>query len=159
MKRILGHREHLFRVAALFAAGAAAFGLVRSQLIPEDFGRLGHYRAGALDEARSRRPVHAGVAACVECHEEVRQEAAGFGHARIRCEACHGPHALHAQDPAQHAAVKPDATPLCLRCHQASVARPAAFPQMDRGEHAGEEPCLGCHAPHRPDMGGEEAKP
>jgi hypothetical protein len=54
-------------------------------------------------------------------------------------------------------AQKPDAAVLCVRCHQANVARPAGFPQKDRAEHAGDEVCTTCHVAHHPGMGGEEA--
>lgn len=159
MKRIFGHREHLVRVAGLFAAGVVVFVLLRSLLIPEGFGRYGHYRAGALDDARAQEVAHAGRDACLACHEDAAEAAKGGGHARVRCEACHGPLAAHAEDPTERKAVKPDAARLCVRCHQASVARPASFPQKDRAEHAGDEACTTCHVAHHPAIGGgEEAK-
>jgi hypothetical protein len=158
MGRLFGHGEHLVRVAGLFLAGLLAFALLRGLLIPEGFGRFGHYRAGALDDARAYPLVHAGRAACLECHAEAAEAAKGGGHAGVRCEACHGPLAAHAQDPAAQQAVKPDAALLCVRCHQASVARPASFPQKDAAEHAEGEACTTCHVAHRPGLGGEEAK-
>ena len=55
-------------------------------------------------------------------------------------------------------AVRPDPLVVCVRCHQANVARPASFPQKDKAEHSGDEPCTTCHVAHHPAMGGEEAK-
>jgi hypothetical protein len=158
MNKLFGHTEHLFRVAGLFVFGLLAFAVVRSLLIPEGFGRFGHYRAGALDDARAHEAVYAGRAACVECHGDAAEAAKGGGHARVRCEACHGPLAAHARDPTEHKAVKPDAAALCSRCHQENVARPAGFPQKDAAEHSGGESCVTCHVAHRPGMGGEEPK-
>jgi cytochrome c554/c'-like protein len=158
MVRWFGHAEHLVRVLGLFAAGVVAFAALRAGLVPEGFGRFGHYRAGALDDARARTPAFAGRAACLDCHADAAEAAKGSGHARVRCEACHGPLAAHAGDPAAHKAVRPDARVVCARCHQANVARPARFPQKDIAEHAGDEPCTTCHVAHHPAMGGEEAK-
>lgn len=158
MNRLLGHREHLVRVAGLFLAGVVCFVVLQALLIPEGFGRYGHYRAGALDDARTRPVSFAGRAKCVECHADAAEAAKGGGHAAVRCEACHGPLAAHAEDPTQHKAVKPDPGVLCVRCHQSNVARPASFPQKDRTEHAGDELCTSCHVAHHPGMGGEEAK-
>jgi predicted CXXCH cytochrome family protein len=171
MRALFGHGEHLVRVAGLFLAGIVAFVVLRSLLIPQGFGEYGHYRTGAIEDNRARPVAFAGRAACLDCHDDAAQAAKGGGHAGVRCEACHGPLAAHAENPTEQKAEKPDATPLCLRCHQASVARPATFPQKDRAEHAGDESCVTCHVAHRPaippdlptsasggQVGGEEAK-
>jgi len=150
MGRIFGHREHLVRVAGLFLAGIVVFVVLQALLIPEGFGRYGHYRAGALDDARVHPVAYAGRAACLECHPDAAEAAKGGGHAGVRCEACHGALGAHAADPTAAKAQKPDAAPLCVRCHQANVARPAGFPQKDRAEHAGDEPCTSCHVAHKP---------
>jgi hypothetical protein len=158
MRRIFGHADHLFRVAGLVLLGLLAFGVLRSALVPAGFGRYGHYRAGALDDARARPLAFAGRAACMECHSDAADAAKGSGHARVHCEACHGALAAHASDPTAHKAVRPDPLVVCVRCHQANVARPASFPQKDKAEHSGDEPCTTCHVAHHPAMGGEEAK-
>jgi len=151
MRSPFGHYEHLVRVAALVAAAVLAFILVRGFLVPDDFGTYGHYRTGALDDNRALPRVHAGRAACVECHSDVPEAAAGGAHAAIRCEGCHGPLARHAEDPAVEPG-RPDAAVLCARCHAANVARPAGFPQVDVEEHAAGEACLTCHTAHNPGM-------
>ena len=150
MSRLFGHREHLVRVAGLFLAGVVVFVVLQALLIPEGFGLYGHYRAGALDDNRARPMKFAGRAACIECHDDAAAAAKGGGHERVRCEACHGPLAAHAGDPTAQKAVRPDAAVLCVRCHQANVARPASFPQKDRAEHAGDEICTTCHVAHHP---------
>ena len=108
MNRLLGHREHLVRVAGLFLAGIVCFVVLQALLTPEGFGRYGHYRAGALDDARARGLTYAGRAACVECHADAADAAKGGGHAAVHCEACHGPLAAHAADPSKPKAAKPD---------------------------------------------------
>jgi Cytochrome c7 and related cytochrome c len=153
-----GHKGHLVRVGVLFLGGIALFLVVQALLVPKDFGVYGHYRAGALDDNRARPLIHAGRAACVECHGDVAEALSGGHHKGVGCEACHGPLARHAEDPSTQEAVKPDSRGLCPRCHQANVARPAGFPQIDVSAHAGVEACTSCHAAHDP-TGEEGATP
>jgi hypothetical protein len=150
MGAVFGHKGHLARVAALFLAGIAAFLVLQALLVPKGFGVYGHYRAGALEDNRARALSYAGRAACVECHADAADAAKGGRHEGVRCEACHGPLARHAEDPAAQKAVKPDPRVLCVRCHQANVARPARFAQIDAAEHAGQESCTTCHVAHNP---------
>ena len=150
MGDLFRHGGHLIRVAGLFVAGVVAFLALQAFMVPKGFGVYGHYRAGALDDNRARPVVHAGRAACLDCHSDVGDVLAKGKHAAIGCEACHGPHAAHAADPSTAKAVRPDARVLCARCHLASVARPAAFPQVEPAEHAGKEACTSCHTPHSP---------
>jgi hypothetical protein len=147
-----GHKGHLVRVAALFAAGLVAFFVLRALFVPEGFGVYGHYRAGAIEENRVHPVAFAGRAACVECHSDVPGAMKGGRHEAVRCEACHGPLAGHAGDPAEKKAARPDSRVLCARCHAANVARPARFPQVEVADHAGGEACTTCHGAHRPDQ-------
>lgn len=153
-----GHKDHLVRVAGLFAVAVLVFLVLQAFLVPEGFGLYGHYRAGALEENRVRPVAFAGRAACVECHSEVPEAAKGGGHAAVRCEACHGPLAAHAQDPLGSKAIKPDSRQLCARCHAANVARPPRFPQVEPASHAGDEACTSCHTAHKPGLAQGETK-
>jgi hypothetical protein len=150
MGGLFGHKEHLVRVAALFAAGVLVFLALQALLVPKGFGAYGHYRAGALEDNRARPLAHAGRDACVECHSDVWEVLQRGKHGQVRCEACHGPLARHAEDPSAGKAVKPDSKLLCVRCHQESVARPVKFPQVDAAGHAGGEACTTCHKAHDP---------
>ena len=145
--------EHLLRLAAIFVAGFVLFVVVRTILVPDDFGEYGHYRAGALDDNRQRPLRHAGMSACVECHDDVVKSRAGGGHETVRCEACHGPLAAHADDPSAQAPELPNPVTVCLKCHLPSMAKPAKFPQVDPSEHADNEPCDTCHVAHSPRLG------
>ena len=51
---------HLFRMAAVFAAGAVLFLLLRSFFVPKTFGKYGHYRAAALSEIAAKPVMFAG---------------------------------------------------------------------------------------------------
>ena len=142
--------EHVLRVLVLFLLGVAAFVALRWWLVPSDFGVYGHYRAGALEENRSRPIAFAGRAACAECHDDVVVSRKGSRHERIACESCHGALAAHASGNDETKPVRPDPRLSCIRCHDARAGKPAAFPQVDVRDHAPEGPCTECHQPHHP---------
>jgi hypothetical protein len=152
MKKGIHDCEHLIRAAILLCAGIALFLVIRSLLVPDDFGALGHYRESALLDNRARTFTYAGRAECEECHVDIAESRAGSKHERIACEGCHGALARHAEDPASVRPEKPDPENLCMTCHARNLARPATFPQVDREDHAGGEPCVSCHSPHHPEI-------
>jgi hypothetical protein len=151
MHRFLRDKEHLLRMAALFAAGFVLFVIAKGLLVPTGFGLYGHYRAGALADVRKRPVAFAGRATCVECHTEEGDALKGGKHAGVGCEACHGALARHTEDPSASKAVKPDPNTICVTCHLANVAKPRKFPQVEPKEHFEGKSCGGCHAPHAPD--------
>ena len=146
-------KEHLLRMAALFAAGVLLFVVARALLVPDGFGVYGHFRAGALQDNRERTPGFAGHAACGDCHADILEARAGSRHAAVGCEACHGALGRHAGDPEAMTPVKPDGGGICLVCHLANVAKPKAFPQVDPAEHGDGQGCDACHRPHHPEIG------
>ncbi|HJQ98560.1 MAG TPA: multiheme c-type cytochrome [Candidatus Polarisedimenticolaceae bacterium] len=149
MRELWRDAEHLFRIAGVFVAFGVAFLVARAVLIPEGFGVYGHYRAGALVEARARPLAYAGRAACLDCHDTIGSLKGSGKHAGVGCEACHGPLQAHVADAASVTPEKPDAQSLCTTCHARNLAKPKAFPQID-ADHAGDVSCLTCHDPHRP---------
>jgi predicted CXXCH cytochrome family protein len=142
--------EHLLRLAALFGAGLLVFGVARAALVPERFGKYGHYRPGAIDDVRARPLHYAGQVACADCHGDVVATRAAARHNAIACESCHGPLEPHTTDSGTSLPTRPDARPLCVRCHAANVGRPKHHPSVDVTEHAGDASCLACHQPHDP---------
>ena len=151
MRQWLRDREHLLRMLALLLAGFALFAGVRAVLVPRDYGRLGPFRASALDEIAAQPVSFAGHEACEECHSDVVDVRAGSKHEQLHCEVCHGPAAAHAADPAAAKPLRPEGRELCLNCHSINKARPAAFPQIDPVEHAGDSACTACHPHHHPE--------
>lgn len=144
--------RHLVFLFVLFLVAIACFFALRKALTPAGFGFYGHYRAGSLDDNRARPLKFAGQAECVLCHDTqdaVRQKGK---HARIACEACHGPQAAHANMPAVHKPRISDVSTLCASCHEKSAAKPKWFKQVQRAEHAGDTACSDCHQPHSPAM-------
>jgi hypothetical protein len=167
------HYGHVLRVAVLFAIGVGGFLVVRHVLVPSDFGRFGFYRAGALNDVKAKPIGYAGRAACEECHagtydppDDAKKPAAdtvittaGLSwpvdkdvdnkHALLNCESCHGPLALHANDP-EKTVRKVGNDHLCLTCHREMPGRPKSQPQVIAGDHGDNDPCISCHKPHRP---------
>ena len=121
------------------------------------FGEYGHYRGAAIAEIAAK-PLHfAGHATCETCHADILDTKKTGKHANVNCEACHGPLQNHADDPSIQPA-KLDTAVLCVRCHAASAAKPAGFPQIDPGQHGGGLACETCHKPHSPAIQAEGAK-
>jgi len=150
MRELFKDKEHLFRMAGLFGVGLLVFVVLRGVLIPADFGDLGHYRASALDDNSSVELRFAGRAACEVCHDDVAAERAQSAHRSIACEACHGALAVHADNPEAMVPELPEATPLCVSCHEANVTKPMWFPAVIPDEHSEGEACDECHLPHAP---------
>lgn len=151
-KSPLRNTQHLLRMAGIFAIGVVIFLVARALLVPEGFGKYGHYRAPAIAENMTKPVSFAGRAACTNCHADVVEARAASRHARIGCEACHGALSRHASDPDKFKAVKPVAKSLCPVCHELNVARPKTIKQVNGAEHSGGEACDSCHAAHAPEL-------
>jgi hypothetical protein len=150
MRDFLRNTEHLSRVVLLLAVGVIAFLLVRRAIVPAEFGKMGHYRPGVLDDIRARPVKFAGREACEACHSDQVEAKSKGKHVNVGCEACHGPLAKHAEDPAAVVPQLPDTAVLCARCHEANSAKPKGFPQVIAAEHSAGLPCNTCHKPHNP---------
>lgn len=142
--------EHLLRLAAAFAIVLVVSLLVRAHFVPKSFGEYGHYRGNALAELSSKPISFAGHQACEECHGDVLEVKKAGKHAGVNCEACHGPLAAHAADPASVVPQLPDTAVLCARCHEENIGKPKSFPQVVSKEHSGGVVCKNCHVPHSP---------
>lgn len=131
--------------------------IVRSQMIPESFGDLGHFRADAVEEAKRFEPRHLGRDVCADCHDDVAALHVKDAHARVECESCHGPGATHVAADGEGGIIRPDGKAPCLVCHQLMPARPSVFAQITPEDHyrfvGVEDPevdCIACHDPHEP---------
>jgi hypothetical protein len=150
MRESFREKEHLFRVAGLFLLGLLVFLVARAIFVPAGFGKYGHYRPGAVPDIRAQVPVFAGRQTCADCHTDVPPAMKPGKHAKIGCEACHGPLAGHAEEPDKFKPAKLDPRALCLTCHTQNLAKPKKFPQIDPAEHGEGAACTSCHAAHDP---------
>jgi predicted CXXCH cytochrome family protein len=144
--------EHVLRMAGVFAAAVVLFLAWRAWAVPSDFGKYGHFRAGAIADVASRTPRYAGRALCIECHGDIEEARQGGKHARIGCEACHGPLGAHARAETDEAPIRPNARAVCLQCHTGGQGKPTTFPQIVVKEHASAGPCTECHQAHKPGL-------
>jgi hypothetical protein len=144
--------EHLFRLAAVFVVGLTLFLIVRGLLVPRSFGQYGHYRGKAIAEIAALPIAYAGHQVCEGCHTDVLDVKSKGVHKGVACESCHGPLAKHAEDPASVQPEKLDTAKLCVRCHEANIAKPKNFPQVASEDHSGGAACNSCHQPHSPAM-------
>ncbi len=133
----------------LFAVFILLFLVARHFLIPESFGKYGHYRADSIDEIGALPIKYAGKAACIECHEIEAELLASDAHSNLSCEVCHGPGAQHADD-YEIKPVKSGTREVCGRCHSLIAARKIeVINQIDTKEHHPEKTdCIDCHNPH-----------
>jgi len=142
--------EHLIRLVAVMVIAIIAFVALRAAVVPKSFGQYGHYRGAAIAETAGRPIAHAGHDVCEACHTDVVEQKKLGEHVVVACEACHGPHAKHADDPASIKPPKLDTAVVCSRCHEANSAKPKNFPQVVTADHSGGLACNLCHQPHRP---------
>ena len=143
---------HLIRFAGGLAAAIIAFLAIRAAVVPEAFGQYGHYRPGALNDNQKRTPRFAGQAECLSGHEEQAKVRQAGKHAKVSCEACHGPLAKHTEDPIAVKPQLPKVALLCKSCHEQDAAKPKWFPQVNTREHNTGVECNACHQAHKPKL-------
>lgn len=147
-KRVPEQLQRLIILAALFVV---VFLIVRSLLIPADFGEYGHYRATATEEIIAQRMRYASQEACYDCHEDVFETKHSGFHQNVSCEVCHGPALLHTETMETEELEAPTGRGYCPVCHEYLPSRPTGFPQIVSASHNPMKPCISCHDPHDPE--------
>ncbi len=144
-------RPQLVRLLIGFGVLVAGLVAARHFLVPPTFGKIGHYRAAAVDAIAARPVKYAGHQACTMCHEDVVKVHDSHRHKNVACEVCHGPAAAHADSPGEVKPVVPRTRSACPLCHGYDPSRPTGFPQIDPVSHNPLKPCYTCHNPHAPE--------
>jgi hypothetical protein len=142
---------HIKRLILVFVIFIALFLVARHFLVPESFGKYGHYRADALEE-NARLEIHyAGQQACFDCHQDIEDLKAQDVHSGIHCETCHGPGQKHVVSGEASDILKPSGREFCGNCHKKNAAKlkDAVF-QVDLTKHNIGKNCTECHNPHQP---------
>ena len=142
--------QQIISLAILFALAIGALVWARILLIPESFGRYGHYRADAVDEIISQEIKYAGYRACIDCHDDISELKERSHHRDVSCEVCHGPAAKHTDSPDEFTPEAPRGRGYCPLCHGYNPSRPTGFPQIITMFHNPGQPCMKCHDPHNP---------
>lgn len=139
----------IVRLVLLTIGIVSAYFTARYFLTPASFGERGWYRANALADIATPKPVYAGKQACDECHSDQLKDLAKLEHKVLSCEVCHGAGQAHAGNPDANPMVKLGYS-RCVRCHEASPSKPAWMKQIDSKKHFTGEKCIDCHKPHQP---------
>lgn len=157
------HARHVLRVALLVLVLFSGLVVARGLLIPDSFGKYGHYRYDNVIEQRNTPLAHYGAKSCRGCHEkqwQLRESGDMEGHLKVSCEVCHGPLARHASGENKATDKKFADMPvvrswqLCAQCHLKLEGRPASFPQVTfdskhmKGDKLEGDVCKKCHDPH-----------
>ena len=167
----MNNAKHFLRLAVLITLVVAAFLRVRAMVVPQDFGKLGHFRASAIAEAAAREPRHLGSAECSDCHSEINEAWENGKHHIPQCENCHGPGFLHVKVVSEDSVdaypdpIKRNKNALrvtsgideCKWCHLKTFERPSTLKSIksvdehfseNRGKFAPGAKCTDCHDPH-----------
>lgn len=144
-------RPQITRLLIAFGILIAGLAVARHFLVPPTFGRIGHYRAAAIDAIAARPIRYAGHEACATCHEDIVKTHGTHRHRQVACEVCHGAAAAHVEAPTEKRPVVPRQRGACPLCHGYDPSRPTGFPQIDPVTHNPMKPCYTCHEPHAPE--------
>lgn len=137
------------RRLALYAAGAATVALllwVGAGAAGAAFREYGFHPETGERAWRALEPRFGDARECASCHAPEEAKLVSATHAGIGCQSCHGALAEHELDEAGGAVATPDDA-VCLRCHTAVMAQPAAFRAIVPSDHYLGQ-CLACHDPH-----------
>ena len=140
------------RLLLIFTVLVCSFILVRHFLVPESFGKYGHYRADAINDVEALPAEYAEAAVCAGCHGELFKQKEASKHRSVACESCHGPALSHVSDPMSIKPSKPSGREFCALCHTVNAARPKSIRQIDTDTHNPGTPCAVCHNPHNPKL-------
>jgi len=139
------------RLLVVFGVMIGALLTARHFLVPKTFGKLGHYRAAAVDVVAANKAKYAGKEACAPCHDEIVQTHDTHRHISVTCEVCHGAAAAHIDAPTEVKLRAPRERGQCPLCHGYNPSRPTGFPQIDPATHNPAKACISCHNPHAPE--------
>ena len=152
-------KSHVWRPLWVALGLAAVILLVRSFIVPSDFGvgergfMYSYHRKSNEDEWKAFKVKYQTKEYCKDCHEERYNANMASKHKIIQCENCHSPAIEHPENPEKLIIDKSRA--LCIRCHAflpyASSMR-SKIKGINPSEHNPEDECSTCHDPHSPDL-------
>jgi Cytochrome c554 and c-prime len=143
--------KHIRRLILVFAIFILLFLVARHFLVPETFGKYGHYRAAALDDYSLIEIHYSGQEACLKCHQDIQDLKAQDVHSDIHCETCHGPGQKHVISSKATDITKPSGREFCGSCHLINAAKlKNTIVQVDLSKHNIGKNCIECHNPHQP---------
>ena len=143
--------KQLTRLFLVFLVFISLFLVARHFLVPESFGKYGHYRADALKDNQAHEIKYVDKSECANCHFAEDSLKSTGAHKNLNCQACHGPGNLHIEDPTTNVLIKPTERAFCGKCHSKNAARSEKnIKQQDISKHNVDNKCVECHNPHNP---------
>ena len=164
------YNTHVIRIIVILVVLLAIGIGVRAMLVPESFGKYGHYRAGAIQDEMNLEVRNGTNASCLPCHSYIKEMHFSGVHKTVSCEFCHGPFADHIKDGKVIAKLPKkqgeEIRTLCLRCHNQIIrARPKESIKMvtmpdhlQKKQVRLDHTCDQCHNVHAPLMWVKQAK-
>lgn len=141
----------IFRLFLSFVVFVSVFILVQRFLTPDSFGKYGHYRANAIDDAKVITSYYKGEEKCASCHQDIYDLKDSDLHSEINCESCHMPKISASTECEVLPPIVKGSIEFCGQCHAMNVGRlKRGVPQLDIEEHKGNQNCIECHNSHAP---------
>jgi hypothetical protein len=141
----------IFRLLLSFIVFVTVFIFIRQLVVPESFGKYGHYRANSIEDNKAIVPYYKGEEKCTSCHQDVFDLKFSDLHAEISCESCHLPLIDAYTDCKVKPPIMEGTIEFCAQCHKMNTAREViGFPNLDIKEHEEGQNCIECHNPHAP---------
>jgi hypothetical protein len=141
----------IFRLFASFVVFVGIFILIQQSLIPDSFGKYGHYRANAIEDNKISTSYYKGEEACTSCHQDLFDLKDSDLHAEVSCESCHTPKIDAFTDCEIMPPIVEGTDEFCAVCHATNPGRiKKGVPQLDFKEHEPDKKCIECHNPHAP---------
>jgi len=150
-------RNHVWRPLYVALAIVAVIVLVRTWLVPSDFGvhergyMYGWHRKSNEADWKAVKVKYKTTESCKECHKDKYDDIKSSPHAAISCENCHGPGLGHPDDPPTLTIDR--SRELCIRCHfylPYETSQRGHIKGIDHKTHHPEAECVLCHYPHNP---------
>ncbi|MEN8006658.1 MAG: hypothetical protein ABFS42_06550 [Candidatus Krumholzibacteriota bacterium] len=155
-------KAHVVRIVLTLAVIVTASVVLRQVFLPDEFGKHGHYRPGAVEDEANRETRIRTNESCFDCHPLIKEIHVDGVHKTVMCEVCHGAYADHVKDDqvigAMPVASGGDIKPLCVKCHNKIVQAmpPETIKLVAMPEHLEERKfrthhiCDQCHHVHAP---------
>ncbi len=145
--------KHLVRPGVILVILLSVLIMLRLMPVSATMEPYGFYRGTNNEGEWAAQPIHyADIPACGDCHQDRHDTWAMSKHGTVSCENCHGPTQVHLEK--GMTPVVDTSRDQCGSCHSELPARPSHFPQVNMEEHGEQSPCIACHDPHEPQIGG-----
>ncbi len=143
--------EQIRRLAIVFVIVIGGTVVLRYFVLPPSLFETRLHRESTIQREVAKQVKFAGTTVCGGCHEDTATVKRKGFHKNLSCESCHGPAAMHTEDPMTVKPFAPRKRKFCPLCHEYDPSRPTGFPQINVTIHNPLKPCITCHNPHHPE--------